>query len=128
MRKLGSVSISGTEGFYQAIDLTDSFKPMNNQNTTTPASYCHGSYYFDCWIFPEINYIVVWAFRNDYYVYFDVKFSDALSQVDTKLVTRIWQNGRFMGFDHIVIYSANWWEIGGSMSSYSFSTIGYGNW
>ena len=109
-----------------AIDLTDSLKPMNNQNTTSPAIYCHSSYYFDCWIFPEINYVVVWAHRNDYYVYFDVKISEALSQVDTKLVTRVWQNGRFMGFDHIVIYSSNWWEISGGIHSYSFSTIGNG--
>jgi len=52
VRTLGSVPISGTDGYYMAIDLTNSLKPMNNQNTTTPTSYCSGSYYFDCWIFP----------------------------------------------------------------------------
>jgi len=41
VRKLGSVAIDTvTEGYYMAIDLTDNFKPMNNQNTTTPNSYC----------------------------------------------------------------------------------------
>jgi hypothetical protein len=51
VRRLGSVTISSTEGFWMALDLTDSFKPMNNQNTTSPAYYCHSSYYFDCFIF-----------------------------------------------------------------------------
>jgi hypothetical protein len=126
VRKLGSVGISGTEGYYMAIDLTDSMKPMSNQNTTAPAKYCNISYYFDCWIFPEINYVVIWAYNDNYYVYFDVKIPDALSQVDTKLVTRVWQNGRFMGFDQITILAANWWEITGTISSYSFATIGNG--
>lgn len=51
VKKLGSVAISGTEGFWMALDLTDSLKPMNNQNTTTPNLYCHSSYFFDCFIF-----------------------------------------------------------------------------
>ena len=97
---------------------------MNNQNTTSPTLFCSSSYYFDCFIFPEINYVVAWAFRDDYYVYLDVKISGALSQVDTQLLTRIWQNGRFMGFDNIVIYAANWWEISGAIYSYTFTTLG----
>lgn len=59
-------------------------------------------------------------------MYFDVKLADALSQNDTQLVTRVWQNGRFMGFDHIILYAANWWEITGTISSYSFTTLGNG--
>lgn len=107
-----------------ALDLTDSMKPMNNQNTTSPNIYCHGSYFYSCLIFPEINYIIVWAYRNDYYVYYDVKMADALSQAETKLVARIWQNGRFMGFDHLLISAANWFEIRGDIYGYSFSSVG----
>jgi hypothetical protein len=125
VRKMGSVGITTSLGYYMALDLTDSMKPMNNQNTTAaPALYCHGSYFHACYIFPEINYVVVWAYRDDFYAYLDVKVSDALSQVDTLLVTRIWQNGRFMGFNHIQIYTGNWFEIKGDVYSYTFTTIG----
>lgn len=40
------------------------------------------------------------------------------------MVARIWQNGRFMGFDHILIYAGNWFEIHGDIHSYSFATLG----
>ena len=108
VRKKGSVGITTSLGYFMALDLTDSIKPMNNQNTTAPYLDCHGSYIYACWMFPEINYVVVWAFRDDYYSALDVQIPEAHNQVDTYLVARIWQNGRFMGFDHIQIYASNW--------------------
>jgi hypothetical protein len=73
VRKKGSVGITTSLGYFMVLDLTDSMKPMNNQNTTAPTLSCHGSYFYACWIFPEINYVVVWAFRDDYYAYLDVQ-------------------------------------------------------
>ena len=53
VRKIGSVGITTSLGYYMALDLTDSMKPMNNQNTTTaPTLYCHSSYFYACYMFP----------------------------------------------------------------------------
>jgi hypothetical protein len=86
--------------------MTDTFKLRNNQ--MNPTIYCHSSYYYDCFIFPEINYIIIHASRDDYYVYMDVTIGNAISQYATTLVGRVWQNGRFMGFDQLTIATSNW--------------------
>jgi hypothetical protein len=52
VRKKGSVGITASLGYFMALDLTDSMKPMNNQNTSAPTLSCHGSYFYACWIFP----------------------------------------------------------------------------
>jgi len=40
------------------------------------------------------------------------------------LVTRVWQNGRFMGFDHVTLTVARWYEIVGNIYSSIFTTLG----
>jgi hypothetical protein len=58
--------------------------------------------------FPEINYLIIWSYSNNYYVSMDVYFAPAISQVTTQTVARVWQNGRFMGFDIMNYLSSNW--------------------
>lgn len=57
----------------------------------------------------------------------DVYFSPAISQVTTKMVARVWQNGRFMGYDNLNYLTSNWNEVRGTISSQSFSTVGSTN-
>ena len=52
VRKKGTVGITTSLVYFMALDLTDSMKPMNNQNTTAPALDCHGTYFHACWVFP----------------------------------------------------------------------------
>lgn len=87
--------------------MTDNFKPINNQNS--PSNYCNESYYYDCYVFPEINYIIIHAFSASHWTSMYVKIGTAISQQDTLLIARIWQNGRFMGFDRLTIATSNWY-------------------
>jgi hypothetical protein len=41
-------------------------------------------------------------------MYNDVIIGNAISQYDTTLVARIWQNGRFMGYDQMTLRALNW--------------------
>ena len=52
MIKLGSVGITVNvnNGFYYVLDMTDNFKPINNQNN--PSNDCSGSYFYGCYVFP----------------------------------------------------------------------------
>ena len=124
VRKVGSNSIS-SNGYYYTLDMTASFKPINNQ--LSPTLHCHGSYYFSCLIFPEINYIIIHAIRDDYYVYFDLLIGNAISQYATNLIAKVWQDGRLVGFETIVMEAANWQEVVGDLYSKSFSVVGNGD-
>lgn len=50
--KLGTVGITASvnNGFYYVLDMTDNFKPINNQNS--PNNYCDTSHYYACYVFP----------------------------------------------------------------------------
>jgi hypothetical protein len=128
VRKIGSVAINTAagHGFYMALDLTDTFQPRNNQ--LNPYSSCHGSFFFACYTFPEINYFIVHAFRDNYFAETDVTMGNAISQIATTLTSRVWQEGRFMGFYHITYSIANWYEAVGDLTSFSVDTISDNTW
>jgi hypothetical protein len=54
----------------------------------------------------------------------DVTLAPAISQFTTQIVARVWQNGRFMGFDIMNYLTSNWNEIRGTIQSQSISTVG----
>lgn len=57
----------------------------------------------------------------------DVYFAPAISQTTTTMTARIWQNGRFMGYDNMNYLPANWNQIRGTISSQSFISVGSTN-
>ena len=123
VNKVGSVAIDGTYGYWWAVDLTDSFKPINNQ--ANPTSSCSSTYFIECYVFPEINYLIVNSKSNSNNFNHDVKITPGISQYNTVFVARIWQNGRFMGFDSITLSSSNWLEVVGAITSPIIDTLGY---
>lgn len=85
---------------------------------------CHSSWHYLCLSFPDINYIVIWA-RYDaggYYVKIPIDLGPAISQVQTTMVAKIWNQKRYIGTNTINITPTCWNQIRGAISSFGVSS------
>jgi len=86
---------------------------------------CWDNWHNRCLTFVDINYIVIWARHNagGYYVRIPIMLGPAISQVQTTMVAKIWNQKRYVGTNTINITPTCWNQIRGTFSSYSGRTV-----
>jgi len=107
------------DGFYYVLDTTSVIKPMtmetyyDNNNCTN---------HIRCLTFPDINYIIINTMNSNNQVQIYAQFGNAISQVTTNMVAKVWNSQRYMGNHTINISPTCWNQLLGTMSSVTLRT------
>jgi hypothetical protein len=112
-----------TLGYYYVIDTTVALQP-NSLQYEYPYNYCHGSYYNWCLAFPDINYYIISVNNaNRYFVELYLTAGNAISQITTNLVAKMWYNQRYLGTHTIQFSWGCWVQLQGALSSIGIGSI-----
>lgn len=108
-------------GYYFALDTTNSFRPLAYQST--PNNYCNTTNYGLCLTFPDINYIVIYVTSSSgWYVDIKVQYPNSVSQLQTNMVARVWNQYRYMGNQVLQVTTTCWNQLLSSPSSVSIGS------
>jgi len=78
--------------------------------------------------FPDINYLIIDTFSDNYIVQMYTYLPKATSQVNYNIAVLVWQGNRFKGTEYITINSACQDDFDGTLVSYGgISEVGSGN-
>lgn len=113
--------------YYYVIDTTKVIQPSTLQSYWN-SNYCHGSYYYICLSFVDINYFVIWVrSASRYYVEMYFQAGGAISQVTTNIVAKMWYNQRYIGTHTVQLSPTCWNQLRGGLSSVSVASTAGNN-
>lgn len=79
-------------------------------------------------VFPQISYIIIYSFSNNYVTWIYAWLPLAVSQPNFNIPALVWQNSRYLGIDYITMNTNCQNDFMGTFNNYYGSvSIGNGN-